>query len=149
MGAGEGGFEQAGSVAGFGAEFGGVVAGVDLEEDGEGAGKFTGGGVEAGEQFLGIDTLDTIKVGGGEAGLVGLEVADEFPAQGQGRDLGAFLGAFLDAVFTDAAQAEAGCELGGPGGVGFGNGEKLDGRGIAAAGGAGGRDGGLHSISTV
>ena len=42
----ERGFEQARGVGRFGAEFGGIVAGVDLEQDGQFFAQLAGGAVE-------------------------------------------------------------------------------------------------------
>jgi len=136
----EGELEEPRRVFDFGAEFGGVTAGVDLEENGEDFPELGGGAIEVVEEFFGIDALDAVKVRGGEFGFVGLEVADEFPLKrGRGAE-GAFLGGFLDAVFADGAEAVAGGVVGGGDGVGLGDGEEFDRGGIAAGGGAGGGD---------
>lgn len=146
----EGGFEQGGGVFQFGAKFGGVAAGVDLEEHGEGAVEFAGGAVEALEEFGRIDALHAVEVGGGELGFVGLQVADQFPARGRDvggeLDVGHFVDGFLHAVFADSAQAEAGGVGGGPGIVGFGDGEQLDLGGVAACLAASGRDFGENGL---
>jgi hypothetical protein len=95
--------DQARSVGEIGAEFGGVVAGVDLKEDGENFAEFGGGAVEVVEEFFAVDALDAVEVLGGEFGFVGLKMADEFPSEGGGGAERAFLGGFLDAIFTDGA----------------------------------------------
>jgi hypothetical protein len=98
------------------------------------------------EEFFAVDALDAVEVLGGEFGLVGLEVADEFPSEGGGGAEWAFFGGFLDAIFADGAQAVAGGEIGGGDGVGLGDGEEFDRGGIAAGGGAGGGDLGADGV---
>ena len=141
--------EEARRVFELGAEFGGVAAGVDLEENGKTFPELGGGAIEVVEEFFGIDALDAVKVRGGEFGFVGLEVADEFPLKrGRGAE-GAFLGDFLDAVFADGAEAVAGGVVGGGDGVGLGDCEQFDGGGITAGGGAGGGDLGADDVGAA
>jgi len=142
----EGKLEEARRIFELGAEFGGVAAGVDLKENGKNFPKLGGGAIEVVEEFLGIDALDAVKVRGGEFGFIGLEVADEFPLKLGGGAEGTFLGGFLDAVFTDGAEAVAGGVVGGGDGVGLGDGEQFDRGGVAAGGGAVGGDLGADDI---
>ncbi len=131
MSLGEREIEESRRVFDFGAEFGGIATGIDLQEDRQGAAEIAGGAIEMMEKLFAIHTLDTIEVFGGEARFVGLEMADELPLHGGG-GLGAFGGGFLHAIFTDGAKAGASDVVGGFRGVGFGDGKESDGGGIAS-----------------
>ena len=146
---GEGEFDEARAVGEIGAEFGGIVAGVDLEQHRENFAQLAGGAVEVVEKFFRFYALDAVEGLGGEFGLVGLEVADEFPNEGGGGAERALLGGFLHAVLADGAEAVARGVIGGGDGVGLGDGEEFDGRGIAAGRSAGGGDLGADGVGAA
>jgi len=121
------------------------------EENRENFAEFTGGAVEVVEEFFAVDALDAVEVLDGEFGFVGLEVTDEFPAQGGGGGggLGTFLDGLLDAVFADGTEAVTGGEIGGGGGGRFRHGEEFDVARIAAGGSAGGGDFGAKGVGAA
>ncbi len=123
--------EQSRRVFEFGAKLGGIATGVDLKEDGERAAEFGGGAVEVIEKLLAIHTLDTVEVFGREAGLVGLEMTDELPLQ-RSSSLRAFGDAFLHTILAHGTEAGPGDVVGGFGGMGFRDGKKSDGGGLAS-----------------
>ena len=112
------------------------MTGVDLEQDGQNFAQFSRRAIEVVEQLPAVHALHAVKMGGRQPGLVGLQVADEFPGEGRGT-LCALVHALLYAVFADRTHAVTGGMGGGGGGMGLGHGQQLDFTGITARPGAG------------
>lgn len=130
--AGADGGDQFGEGFGGSAGFGFFLGEFDLEHDVAGE----SGLVEALGEFGGVDGLDDVEEFGGEAGFVGLEVADQVEAcAGEILDEGVFGGEFLDVVFAEIAEAELVSVLNDGSGEDFGDGDEGDfGAGAAGAG---------------
>jgi hypothetical protein len=121
------------------------VAGVDLEEDGKEFALLDGEATEALSEGGTIDGLDAVEGGDSELGLIGLQMADQFPAKA-GRGGGALLGGLLDAILGDGGKAEAGGVEGGLDRMGLGHGQDADGGGVATGNLAGRGDAGDQGL---
>ncbi len=102
----ERGFEQVRGGGGRGAELARVGPGIDFKENRQHAAEPGRGLIEQLEEFFTVHALHAVEMPGGEPGLVGLQVANEFPGDGGGGQ-GLFFDGFLHAVFADGAQPVA------------------------------------------
>ncbi len=137
--------QQARGVLQFGAELGGVAAGVDLEENGQLLAGLGGGAIQEADELLAVHALHAVEVRGGELRLVRLQVADQLPAHLRrcGR---AFVHALLHAIFPHGGQPVARGVFDGGGRVALGHGEQTDLFRRAARAGAGGGEIGADGV---
>jgi hypothetical protein len=114
--------QQAGGVGGGRAGFGGIMAGVNLQQHGKLAAEFPGGAVEDGEQFLTVHALDAPKMSGRQLRAL---LDWRWPMSSQRTMAVAHCARLSTASCTrfspTAAQAVAGGVVDGGGGVGLGH----------------------------
>lgn len=118
--------------AGIEAGFGGLVAELHFEKDGQGLCGFGGGFVESFGEAERVDGVDGVEERSGFSGLVGLQMADEvnFRVHVELGEAGALRFEFLHAIFAEESEARGDGFGNGFGGVEFGDGHEAD---VAAA----------------
>ena len=136
------GVEEGGEFVGGEAVLGLFVGEFDFDEDGEGFVECCCGGVEALRDFEGVYGIDGVEEFRGASGFVGLEGTDEVNLDvGEVSDEGGFFLKFLDAVFSEEAEAGGVGFEDGFCGMDFGDGHEGDGGFVALGPAAGGGDG--------
>ena len=124
-------FEECWQIGTGGIEtgFGGLVAELDFEQDGQGPGAFGGGLVQALGEAEGVDAVDGVEQLSSFGGFVGLQMADEVHVEvGEAEFAEAcVLGfEFLDAVFAEEGHAGGSGFHHGFGGMDFRNRHEAD-----------------------